>query len=146
MNRDKKKKPKSPIPKYSDQKTKPPLIPNGLLFSFKYIDLDSNKKFETNKIESGYVYSFLSRLQDLSKMKLSEILTDPRIADQLRFHPIKFKETSEPQGFQNVPSNFKYDNAYQFYITTNKHGRVHGFTIGNTFFVVWVDPLHSLYK
>jgi hypothetical protein len=145
MNSAGKQKPKSPIPQYPDQKTKPPLIPDGLLFSFKYIDLNSNTKFETNKIEKGYIHSFLTRLQDLSKMKLSELI-DPKMADQLHFHPIQWNETSEPKGFQKVPSKLKYDNAYQFYITKNKHGRVHGFTIGNTFFVVWIDPHHSLYK
>jgi hypothetical protein len=35
---------------------------------------------------------------------------------------------------------------WQFSASTNEHGRVHGFIIGNTFFIRWFDPEHKLYS
>jgi hypothetical protein len=37
------------------------------------------------------------------------------------------------------------DTPYQFSLTSNEHGRVHGFFVENIFFVVWLDPKHQLY-
>jgi hypothetical protein len=37
------------------------------------------------------------------------------------------------------------DQPWQFEISSNEHGRVHGFFIGNVFNVVWFDPKHLLY-
>jgi hypothetical protein len=37
------------------------------------------------------------------------------------------------------------EEAWQFEITANEHGRVHGLLQDDTFFVVWIDPTHALY-
>ncbi|MBM7624797.1 hypothetical protein [Sporohalobacter salinus] len=34
--------------------------------------------------------------------------------------------------------------SWQFSISRNKHGRVHGFIIDNIFYIVWLDPEHNL--
>ncbi|QXE21583.1 hypothetical protein B6N60_00260 [Richelia sinica FACHB-800] len=35
---------------------------------------------------------------------------------------------------------------YQFQLSSNEYGRVHGFFIENVFYIVWLDPDHLLYS
>lgn len=35
--------------------------------------------------------------------------------------------------------------AWQFALSANEHGRVHGFLADNVFYVRWLDPDHNLY-
>ncbi len=37
------------------------------------------------------------------------------------------------------------DIPYQFSLSSNEHGRVHGFFIDEVFYIVWLDPDHLLY-
>ncbi|MDD1966378.1 hypothetical protein ACIPO9_04375 [Pseudomonas sp. NPDC090203] len=34
---------------------------------------------------------------------------------------------------------------FQFAVSANLHGRIHGFFVDHVFFVVWLDPDHCLY-
>jgi len=63
----------------------------------------------------------------------------------MRNHKIDFKETSEPNGFRQLPEQSRNNEAWQFQITKNVHGRVHGLLIAEIFFIVWLDPCHLLY-
>ncbi|RZV39959.1 MAG: hypothetical protein EVJ48_02985 [Candidatus Acidulodesulfobacterium acidiphilum] len=64
----------------------------------------------------------------------------------LRCHRIDWKETTET--CFGIPNEDKIVNGgeFQFALSSNEHGRVHGFFIGNIFCVVWLDPDHKLYK
>jgi hypothetical protein len=62
----------------------------------------------------------------------------------LRCHPIKWEDTSE-NGFGLLNEEQLVDTPYQFSISANKHGRVHGFLIDEVFYIVWLDPGHLLY-
>ena len=35
--------------------------------------------------------------------------------------------------------------GWQFALSANEHGRVHGFLRGDTFYIRWLDPDHNLY-
>jgi hypothetical protein len=60
-------------------------------------------------------------------------------------HPIKWEDTSENKfGFPNEEQ--LVDTPYQFSISSNEHGRVHGFFIAEVFYIVWLDPNHLLYS
>ena len=37
------------------------------------------------------------------------------------------------------------EDAWEFEITRNEHGRVHGLLLDETFYIVWIDPDHNLY-
>ncbi len=63
----------------------------------------------------------------------------------LKSHPINWGQTSEPEGFQHLNEQFQGYTPYQFAISRNEYGRIHGFFIGNVFHVVWLDPDHLLY-
>ena len=63
----------------------------------------------------------------------------------LRSHAIDFAGTTAPSGFAHIPKLHWESKGWQFELSLNKHGRVHGFLDGNVFNVVWFDPCHSLY-
>jgi hypothetical protein len=67
-------------------------------------------------------------------------------SQSLRYHPIKWRETTEPNGF-GIPNEKELVTVpYQFSLSTNEHGRVHGFFIEDMFYIVWLDPNHNLYQ
>lgn len=75
-------------------------------------------------------------------MTVQELLSNR--SDSLRAHPIEWSGTSE-NGFGIPKEDEIVDKPYQFSIGSNEHGRVHGFLISNTFYVVWLDKEHQLY-
>ena len=122
----------------------PPPDADSLRFSFKYLDLVGNAKFSLKRCRDGYLHTFLERLRDLSRLTAKEFRTNRSRA--LRAHPIDFRETTEPQGFRALNEQLRAEQAWQFQLTANEHGRVHGVLLLDTFFVVWIDPDHELYS
>ncbi len=132
-----KKKPQSKI---IPSQPKPPA---SLGFSFKYLQTH-NKKFSIRDRDGNYLATFLERLRDLSTLTVQEVKMNRSQA--LRCHPIKWRETTEPNGF-GIPNEKELVTIpYQFSLSTNEHGRVHGFFIENMFYIVWLDPDHNLYQ
>lgn len=111
-------------------------------FSFKYTDF-SKDKFKFDHCGGGYLTKLISRFKDLSSWCVGDFCANR--SDALRAHPIKWNKTTEKNGF-SLPEHLKDSTPFQFQISRNEHGRVHGFIIGNTFFIVWLDPDHKLYK
>jgi hypothetical protein len=62
-----------------------------------------------------------------------------------RCHSIDWDRTTEPNGYGHLTAQLRDCEPYQLTISANEHGRVHGIMIDNVFYVVWVDPNHSLY-
>ena len=58
---------------------------------------------------------------------------------------LDWNTTSEPNGFASLNQQLRGLEAWQFQITRNQHGRVRGFLLEDTFFIVWIDPDHHLY-
>lgn len=111
-------------------------------FSFKHLALD-HKKFSIEGKNHDYFGKVLERLKSMSTLKASEIFSNRSSA--LRAHPIDWEGTTEKNGFTHLNSQLKQVPAYQFQISSNEHGRVHGFILSNIFFVIWFDPDHNLY-
>lgn len=114
---------KTVLPPVSD-KIRPPLRPIDklLCFSFKYLDLN-NELFSIANVTNGYWYKFLGRLKNLSSWTAKRFLMDRTKA--LRTHPIDWSNT-RINGF-GIPGRGDLDEiAYQFSITKESHGRVHG--------------------
>lgn len=87
-----------------------------------------------SKYDSDYFLQVLKRIKDLSEWTKQELISNRSLA--LRAHPIEWKFTSEPTGF-NFPLQKDVANApYQFAISANQHGRIHGFFPKNTFYIV----------
>ena len=110
-------------------------------FSFKYIDAE-NTKFCFYNHDGKYFIEFIDRIKVLSSWSKQEIISNRSGA--LKAHPIDFGHTSE-SGFNFPQHDQIVDVPYQFSLGKNEHGRVHGFFINNTFYIVWLDKMHELY-
>lgn len=64
----------------------------------------------------------------------------------LRAHQINWEDTTEPSGFTSLNPFLRNLPAFQFEISANEHGRVHGFLLDRIFYIVWLDPHHNLYS
>lgn len=118
-------------------------LPEGLItFSFKYLDL-THKKFQIGQQESRYFETVLRRLKDVCAYNSIELFSNR--SSSLRAHPIEWHDTSEPEGFSCLNNQLRDHPAYQFQISSNEHGRVHGIFINTIFYIVWFDPNHKLY-
>ena len=117
-----------------------------LSFSFRYLHQPTapKTKFSLEKCANNYLPKFLGRLKEACKLTLRDLqLSKPR--DTLRSHPIAWHETTEPNGFEDIDPELWEGSEWQISITSNKHGRLHGFVIGSIFHVVWIDPDHELF-
>ncbi|HSW94310.1 MAG TPA: hypothetical protein VLJ15_08170 [Gammaproteobacteria bacterium] len=142
----KKKKIKDDRPVYSSRsirETQKPLPDSTVHFSFKHLDM-KNQKFNIDNRKTQYFIKMLERLKNLSTLSPQEILSNRSRA--LRAHPITWKDTSEKSGFNHLNEQLKEITPYQFEISRDEHGRVHGFFIDNIFFIIWFDPNHQLYS
>ena len=115
--------------------------PQGISFSFKYYQ-DDNSKFSCQDKPPAYWVTLMARLKNLSGISKQELLKNR--SSSLRFHPIDWKDTSE-SGFGLPNEDQLVDTPYQFSVSANKYGRVHGFFINEVFYIVWLDPNHLLY-
>lgn len=112
-------------------------------FSLKHFD-NSNEKFSLSSKKAQYFVKVFERLKGISSMKYIELLQNRSSA--LKAHPIKWEDTSETDGFQHLHSQLQDITPYQFEISKNEHGRIHGFIIDSVFYIVWFDPEHRLYS
>ena len=141
------KKKKIPQPKRNIQSgkgIKPTSIPKrkGISFSYKYFQ-SNNDKFSVINNQPEYLLAFLERLRDVSNYSFQELLSNRSKA--LRCHPIDWSDTTE-SCFGIPNEDDLVDTPYQFSISSNKYGRVHGFFIEEVFYIVWLDPNHLLYS
>jgi len=118
-------------------------IPEGISFSFRYYQ-DDKDKFSIGGRDSRYLASLLRRLRDLSQLKAQEVINNQ--SKSLRCHGIVWLDTTEPNGFGIPNEDMLVNVPYQFQISANEYGRVHGFFSENVFYIVWLDPDHNLYS
>ena len=133
------KPPSSPTGKIQNRT----VIPDEFIrFSFKHLDLQ-HEKFCTDHCQEGYLDKLLERLRDVSNILVSDFRANRSRA--LRSHSISWTETTEQAGFTCLNEQLRGEEAWQFELTANEHGRVHGLLIDSIFFVIWIDPAHLLY-
>ena len=86
----------------------------------------------------------IGRLRELCALRVGEF-TSHR-SSTLRIHPIDFLRDRLAEQSFGVTSWPEADTmGWQFSLSANEHGRVHGFLSGNTFYIRWLDPEHNLY-
>jgi hypothetical protein len=103
-----------------------------------------SKKFDYYEQTSQYHCNIIKRLIGLSSQKMLEFTSNR--SSTLKAHPIKWDEGRVSEKSFGIPNEAQIaSNPYQFSISKNKDGRVHGFIIQNVFFIVWLDPEHNLY-
>jgi hypothetical protein len=84
-------------------------------------------------------------MKDLSGMPVSE-LTNARTNAALGFHRIDWENDRVSVRSFGIKGWEEHDeDAWQFSISANEYGRVHGFLYLGVFYIVWLDPEHRLY-
>lgn len=119
--------------------------PMDALLRFSFRLLRSTGKFghEHACDPPRYLHHLLQRLQAVSSMSAKEFRASK---DQsLRAHRHQWERTTEREGFAHLPPEWGRQEAWQFQLSANKHGRVHGILVDEVFYVVWLDPEHRLY-
>jgi hypothetical protein len=111
-------------------------------FSFHFLN-HGHDKFNANSKKAPYFIKLIERLKNISGIEKSQLITYSNKA--LRCHLIKWERTTE-KGFGIPNEDVIVEEPMQFNISVNEHGRIHGFFIGNVFYIVWLDPDHKLYS
>lgn len=150
-----KKKPKTSIkPKetfnitpINDRNTK-------VLFSFEYLDLKSSKyslnNITQNNIKIQFNNELLKKLTEYSQeenfrkfINDNGVYRDRNHIHQINWNDIQIKEKC----FTSLPKKLMEQvqgECWQLGINSTTF-RIHGFFIENVFYIVWLDPTHSLY-
>lgn len=115
-----------------------------LSFSFRYLDT-TKAKFLVKACDHTYFALVMGRLKALSEMSRKDFLNLPITGGKSwRVHRITWNDRVSESGFGLHETLTADENAWQFMLSKD-NGRVHGFLIGNVFFVRWIDPDHALY-
>ncbi|TAF05171.1 MAG: hypothetical protein EAZ77_14545 [Nostocales cyanobacterium] len=117
-----------------------------ITFSYKYLK-NNHEKFSISQKSQEYIVKYsevlFERLRDISSMTYYDMtVTNAR---SLRCHPIDWYDTTETC-FGLVNEEQLVSQPYQFQLSSNEYGRVHGFFIEYVFYIVWLDPDHLLYS
>lgn len=114
-----------------------------LKFSFKHFDISDSELCPID-FKKNYTQNLMKRLRDLSCISAQDFISNR--SDSLRSHPLNWSVTSRPEGFKHLHEQLRRDvKGWQFSVSANKFGRVHGFILGSTFYIVWLDQNHKLY-
>ena len=93
--------------------------------------------------KAGYTRALMQRLRDISSWTVKRFCGAPEKG--LRNHQHDWAETARPDGFAHLNDHYAAYPGWQFCITANEYGRVHGIVIDDTFYVIWLDIGHRLY-
>lgn len=113
-----------------------------LTLSFRYLDT-THPAFSVARCDREYFRLLLSRLREITSLSAGEFRSQR--AGTLRIHPINFGDRRVSVRTFGIHEADADEQGWQFALSANEHGRVHGFLVGDTFFVRWLDPEHNLY-
>ena len=119
--------------------------PPNISFSFVYLQ-QQHPKFSYDRQDVRYFTALLERLKSISTMTVAEMTVQN--AKSLRCHPIDWNDSRVTENRFGIKNEKQLvDTPYQlFQLSSNEHGRVHGFFIQNMCYIVWLDPDHKLYS
>jgi hypothetical protein len=118
-------------------------VPDAKLrFSFEFFD-HTDAELCPPEFGTGYTQTLMQRLRDVSSWTIGKFCG--RSDKTLRNHQHDWSTTSRPDGFAHLNEHYRALPGWQFCLTANAHGRVHGIIIDDTFYVIWLDQDHKLY-
>jgi hypothetical protein len=121
---------------------KQPVPDPELRFSFRFFD-HADQELCPPVFSNGYCQTLMQRLRDVSTLKVKDFTG--RQDKALRNHQHEWDKTSRPDGFAHLNEHYRAYPGWQFCLSANEHGRVHGIIIDDTFYVIWLDKGHALY-
>lgn len=119
------------------------IVDAKLRFSFEFFD-NSDPELCPAIFRENYTHTLMQRFKDLSTWTV-KAFTGP-CHRSMRNHQHDWAKTSRPRGFQHLNEYFRAYPGWQFQLSSNEHGRVHGILMGDTFYVIWLDQDHKLYS
>ncbi len=132
--------------KHSHGKRAEPFVPlnEPIRLSFQFLET-THPLFDIGRCGPAYFRLLLARLKELSELLPREFRTQR--FRTLRLHRIEFADPRVATRSFAVPGRPEVDRyAWQFSLSANEHGRVHGFLLEDTFYIRWLDPDHRLYS
>ena len=103
-------------------------------FLYSFVSLDrEHELFNLGEIGVGWFLELLDCLKEAGTKTIPEMK-----GGKFKLHPIDWKKANASQ-----PKEFLQQEFWQFRITKGK-GRVVGYKIENTFYIVWLDAHHNL--
>jgi hypothetical protein len=118
-------------------------LPDDLVrLSFRHYTPTEKFCLPTGEAVAAYAPVLFERLKQISGMRLSEFTAFNKT---LRNHSHDWASTTEADGYKHLTKQLQECTPFQFSLTANEHGRVHGILIDEVFYVVWLDPSHKLY-
>ena len=110
-------------------------------YSFKYFHIDHESFYpNTGEYNNDSMLELMERLKNISMMNMNDFMN--KFSKSLRNHIIRWEDTAVTSGYDHLP--FDIEMPFQFEVSLS-HGRVHGFIIDTTFYIVWLDKEHQLY-
>lgn len=135
---------KEPLPLSSGRIHKEKDLPDDLVrFSFRHLQINGKFGLPPAGEKPEYLSNLLDRLKSVSDFTVDRFRTEKSKA--LRAHKHNWTETTEPNGYSHLSPQLQDCEPWQFCLTANEHGRVHGILIDNVFYVIWLDHDHALY-
>lgn len=133
---------KSPLPNSLGSIHKQHNLPeNNIKLSFKYFA--TNKKYHVDEVQQTYLIALLDRFRSICCFTIQEFRTNK--LKSLRAHQHDWERTTEKEGYTCLNEQLRQCEPWQFQLSANEHGRVHGILLDEVFYVVWLDPSHRLY-
>lgn len=114
-------------------------INRKLVFSFNFLELD-HKAFNLGGVCTNWVNDLMLHVKGLSGITRNDFIN--RLSDHYRSHEHTWEDLD--YCYDLSPEFLEQVECRQARISTSKGG-IHGFLIGNTFYIVWLDPHHNLY-
>lgn len=124
-----------------------PTIPSEdgrISFNFRRLCI-KQCKFDYSERDGKYFNTLIDKLKGLSEMNKREFIS-PQNRNSLRIHKIDFNDPTVTEDSFGILGEDVDDDAWQFSLSSNEHGRVHGYFVESVFYPVWLDPDHNLYK
>lgn len=107
-------------------------------FSFKYFNRDK-KEFNISGTCVNWFITLVDILKNISELNINELINQRQHYD---VHGYKWDELKHKFDFSDA--FLEQAECLQFRLSKSE-GRVHGFVVGNIFYIVWLDPHHNLY-
>jgi hypothetical protein len=130
---------KFPIPQEKIDELKRNEKDNKIIFSFRFLDL-MHEAFNLGGVCINWVNDLFFMLRDVSGITKKQLLNEYR--EHYRPHIHKWSELD--YSFEFSEEFYEQVECRQIRIEKSKGG-IHGFLIGNIFYIVWLDPHHNLY-
>ncbi len=108
---------------------------DNVVFSFS--SLEWTEYFNLDGTCPSWSFELFNMLKSISKISKVDLLSGKFSTYRVHNH-----ENAQPPN--PLPDGVALKDCYQLRISASKGG-IHGVFVGNTFYVIWADPLHNMY-